>query len=109
MNESANFEALTLDSISPAQVNIFELGASYLQLVKLLRLDGHPTFTRPIDPSLYVHRFADRLNLGAKAPAVIATTTKLIQVRRLRRPLGIRAWGLGLIDDCQHHQAECSC
>ncbi len=36
---------------------MFTLGSVYLQLLKLFRLEEHPSFTRPIDPSLYIHRF----------------------------------------------------
>lgn len=37
-----------------------------MQLLRLFRLDEFPTFTKPIDPSLYLHRFVDRLKLGDK-------------------------------------------
>jgi hypothetical protein len=43
------------------QVNVYKLGAVYLQLTKLLRLEDHPCLTRPIDPCLYIHRFAEKL------------------------------------------------
>lgn len=34
--------------------------------MKLLRLEDHPAFTKPIDPSLYIHRFAEKLDFGRK-------------------------------------------
>ena len=42
--------------LPPPQVNVYKLGAVYLQLTKLLRLEDHPCLTRPIDPCLYIHR-----------------------------------------------------
>jgi transcription factor IIIB subunit 2 len=44
-------------------VNVYKLGAVYLQLTKLLRIDDHPSLTRPIDPSLYIHRFVEKLEV----------------------------------------------
>jgi hypothetical protein len=35
----------------------------YLQLTKLLRIEDHPSLTRPIDPSLYIHRFVEKLEV----------------------------------------------
>ena len=37
------------------------------QLIKLFRLEDYPAFTKPVDPSLYLHRFVDRLKFGNKA------------------------------------------
>lgn len=38
-------------------------GAVFLQMLRLLRLDENATFTKPIDPSLFLNRFVDRLRL----------------------------------------------
>ena len=38
----------------------YVLGAVFLQLCQLLRLEQHPIMQRPVDPSLFIHRFADR-------------------------------------------------
>lgn len=48
-------------------MNVYKLGAVYLQLTKLLRIDDHPSLTRPIDPSLYIHRFVEKLDVGTQA------------------------------------------
>ena len=37
-----------------------------LQLLRVFCLEDYPAFTRPIDPSLYLHRFVDRLKFGNK-------------------------------------------
>ena len=60
------------------QVNLYLLGAVYIQLVKLLRLEEHPSFIRPVDPSLYIHRFADKLGFGKSMHMVANTTIRII-------------------------------
>lgn len=47
----------------------------YVGLLKLLRLEAHPTFTKPIDPSLYLTRFVDKLNIGEKKKADVSAGT----------------------------------
>eukprot|EP00775_Hariotina_reticulata_P001854 gene1854-2188_t len=54
---------MLIDLSDMLQVNVYKLGAVYLQLAKLLRLEDHPSLTRPIDPSLYIHRFMDKLDV----------------------------------------------
>lgn len=46
---------------------MFTLGAVYIQLLRVLRLEDHPTFAKPADPSLFIHRFCAKLGLGAQA------------------------------------------
>ncbi|KAJ8565767.1 hypothetical protein K7X08_008343 [Anisodus acutangulus] len=36
------------------------LGAVFLQLCKILSLEEHPIVQKPVDPSLFIHRFTDR-------------------------------------------------
>ncbi|RVW34857.1 Transcription factor IIIB 70 kDa subunit [Vitis vinifera] len=36
----------------------YVLGAVFLQLCKLLSLEEHPIVQKPVDPSLFIHRFA---------------------------------------------------
>lgn len=47
-------------------MNVFVLGGVYLQLVELLRLTNSPALSKPVDPSLYLHRFTEALPLGDK-------------------------------------------
>jgi hypothetical protein len=49
---------------TPTQVNVFVLGGVYLQLVELLRLTNSPALSKPVDPSLFLHRFTEALPLG---------------------------------------------
>jgi hypothetical protein len=48
------------------------------QLLRLFRLDEFPNFTKPIDPSLYLHRFVDRLKLGDKKVVRTRKVNKLM-------------------------------
>ncbi|KNA25564.1 hypothetical protein SOVF_005580 isoform B [Spinacia oleracea] len=40
------------------RVNVYVLGAVFLQLCKVLHLQEHPIVQKPVDPSLFIHRFA---------------------------------------------------
>ncbi|XP_062161216.1 uncharacterized protein LOC133868359 isoform X1 [Alnus glutinosa] len=42
-------------------INVYVLGAVFLQLCQLLSLGEHPTIVKPVDPSLYIPRFAEKL------------------------------------------------
>jgi len=44
----------------------YELGGVYLQLCEVLRLDNHPIVKKPIDPSLYLHKYT-----SSKYPASV--------------------------------------
>eukprot|EP00252_Welwitschia_mirabilis_P026349 TRINITY_DN8639_c0_g1_i1.p1 TRINITY_DN8639_c0_g1~~TRINITY_DN8639_c0_g1_i1.p1 ORF type:complete len:666 (+),score=178.80 TRINITY_DN8639_c0_g1_i1:307-2304(+) len=52
---------LLIDFSDVLQINVYVLGAVFLQLCKLMRLEQHPIVQKPVDPSLFIHRFADRL------------------------------------------------
>lgn len=100
----------------PPQVNVFSLGAVYVQLLRLLRLEDHPTFAAPSDPSLFLSRFCDKLKLGPPEPngdpcpmsrAVNTTATRLISAMKRdwmqtgRRPSGV--CGAALFLACHIH------
>lgn len=38
----------------------YVLGAVFLQLCQLLRLEEHPIVQKPTDPSLFIHRYTER-------------------------------------------------
>jgi transcription factor IIIB subunit 2 len=86
---------LLIDFSDALQVNVFTLGAVFLQLAKLLRVADHPTFAKPVDPSLYIHRFADRLDFGRSMHSVANTALRLVAsmkrdwIQTGRRPSGI--------------------
>eukprot|EP00873_Tetraselmis_striata_P036499 jgi/Tetstr1/456763/TSEL_043460.t1 len=86
---------MMIDFSDTLQINIFTLGVVFLQLCQLLRLQDHPVLTRPVDPSLYIHRFADRLSFGKKIHVVVNTAIRLVASMKRdwmqtgRRPAGI--------------------
>jgi hypothetical protein len=49
----------------------YVLGAVFLQLCQLLRLEQHPVMQKPVDPSLFIHRFADRRFSSLHLPQVV--------------------------------------
>jgi transcription factor IIIB 90 kDa subunit len=71
-------------------VNVFELGHTYLQLVRTLNLR-----LPPIDPSHHISRFAALLEFGEETPRVAVDATRLVArmdrdwLARGRRPSGI--------------------
>ncbi|GAB2293894.1 hypothetical protein Dimus_028106 [Dionaea muscipula] len=42
------------------RVNVYVLGGVFLQLCKVLRLEEHPIVQKPVDPSLFMHRFTNK-------------------------------------------------
>lgn len=88
---------LLIDFSDALQVNVFTLGAVFLQLAKLLRLEEHPLFSKPVDPSLYIHRFADRMNFPSREVMnrVAGTAMRLVAsmkrdwIQTGRRPSGV--------------------
>ncbi|GFP99450.1 transcription factor iiib 70 kDa subunit [Phtheirospermum japonicum] len=51
---------LLIDFSEHLRINVYVLGAVFLQLCKLLSLEEHPIIQKPVDPSLFIHRFTDR-------------------------------------------------
>ncbi|GBG62695.1 hypothetical protein CBR_g31712 [Chara braunii] len=86
---------LLIDFSDMLQINVYVLGAVFLQLAQLLRLDEHPIMQKPTDPSLFIHRFADKLDLGKKMHAVANTALRLVASMKRdwmntgRKPSGI--------------------
>lgn len=52
---------LLIDFAEYLNINVYVLGAVFLQLCELLRLQEHPIVQKPVDPSLFIHRFANSL------------------------------------------------
>ncbi|KAG5627116.1 hypothetical protein H5410_012334 [Solanum commersonii] len=57
---------LLIDFSEYLRINVYVLGAVFLQLCKILHLEDHPIVQKPVDPSLFIHRFTDRLFGGRK-------------------------------------------
>lgn len=83
---------LLIDFSDALQVNIYILGKSFLQFIRLLNLK-----LPIIDPSLYIHRFALRLEVGEKINSVITIALRIVTRMKKdwivmgRRPDGICA------------------
>ena len=86
---------MLIDFSDVLQTNVYILGGVFLQLCRLLRLEQHPLMQKPIDPSLFIHRFADKLNLGRRMHTVANTALRLVASMKRdwmqtgRRPNGI--------------------
>lgn len=86
---------MLIDFSDVVQTNVYVLGAVFLQLCRLLRLEQHPLISKPIDPSLFIHRFADKLNFGRRMHAVANTALRLVASMKRdwmqtgRRPSGV--------------------
>ncbi|GLC54447.1 hypothetical protein PLESTB_000864600 [Pleodorina starrii] len=88
---------MLIDFSDHLSVNVYTLGGVFLSMLRLLRLDEHATFTKPIDPSLFMNRFVDRLRLPTQElkTKIGNTATRLVQSMKRdwmltgRRPNGI--------------------
>ncbi|KAG1826262.1 cyclin-like protein [Suillus subaureus] len=86
--ETRNY--MLIDFSDLLQVNVFELGHIYLQLVQILNLK-----LPLVDPSHYISRFAALLEFGEETHKVATDAVRLVQrfdrdwVTRGRRPAGI--------------------
>ncbi|WOL01895.1 transcription factor IIIB [Canna indica] len=68
---------LLIDFSDYLQINVYVLGAVFLQLCKTLSLSEHPIVQKLVDPSLFIHRFTERL-LGKKNNAVSETALRIV-------------------------------
>ncbi|CAM9223345.1 unnamed protein product [Ectocarpus fasciculatus] len=87
-----NSPHLLIDFSDVLQVNVYVIGQCFLQLLRLLSL------RLPIvDPSLFIHRFAARMDLGTSAGPVALTAMRTITrmkkdwINTGRRPDGVCA------------------
>ncbi|KAF5468074.1 hypothetical protein F2P56_012255 [Juglans regia] len=72
----------------------YVLGAVFLQLCQLLSLGEHPTIVKPVDPSLYIPRFAEKLlkerNMKVCGTALhIIASMKRDWIQTGRKPSGL--------------------
>ncbi|KAG6645375.1 transcription factor IIIB 90 kDa subunit-like isoform X1 [Carya illinoinensis] len=75
-------------------INVYVLGAVFLQLCQLLSLGEHPTIVKPVDPSLYIPRFAEKLlkerNMKVCSTALhIIASMKRDWIQTGRKPSGL--------------------
>jgi transcription initiation factor TFIIIB Brf1 subunit/transcription initiation factor TFIIB len=94
---------MLIDFAENLQTDVYELGSVFLKFCKLqcIKLD-------PIDPSLYIHRFAGSLEFGDKTNAVATTAIRVVAnmnrewMTTGRRPAGI--CGAGLLIAAKMHR-----
>lgn len=60
-------------------------GAVFLHLCKELKMENHPLINSPVDPSLFIHRFADKLNFPSKPITQKVSATALRLVSNMKR------------------------
>lgn len=83
---------LSAKANADVQINVYELGATYLKLRQALNLDR---VLPEIDPAVYNIRFANRLDFGNKATMVATDASRLVKrfqadwMTAGRRPAGI--------------------
>lgn len=86
---------LLIDFSDALQINVYVLGKSFLQFAKVLTLN-----LPVVDPSLYIHRYATRLELGEQVNSVVTASLRIITrlkkdwISTGRRPDGICAVAL---------------
>ncbi|KAF8670995.1 hypothetical protein HU200_050271 [Digitaria exilis] len=68
---------LLIDFSDYLQISVYVLGAVFLQLCQILLLADHPVVQKLIDPSLFIHRFTDRL-LPRRDNAVTDTALRIV-------------------------------
>lgn len=68
---------LLIDFSDYLEINVYVLGAVFLQLCKTLSLADHPIIQKLVDPSLFIHRFTERL-LGRRHNAVSETALRIV-------------------------------
>ncbi|WJX29651.1 hypothetical protein P8452_18267 [Trifolium repens] len=64
------------------RTNVYALGAVFLQLCKLLRLQNHPIVQKPVDPSLFISKFTNNL---LKQRNLAVSNTALNIIVRMKR------------------------
>ena len=78
-----------------------------MDLIRRLRLENHHAIGKPVDPSLYIHRFADHLDLGPDRKEITNTALRLVAsmkrdwIQTGRRPGGV--CGAALYLACRIH------
>jgi transcription factor IIIB subunit 2 len=81
---------MLVDFSDALQTNLYELGAVFLRFCRLLNLR-----LPVVDPSLYIHRFASKLDFGDSTHSVAMTALRLVSRMKRdwmstgRRPAGI--------------------
>ncbi|KAF7819238.1 transcription factor IIIB 90 kDa subunit-like isoform X1 [Senna tora] len=73
---------LLIDFSNYLRTNVYVLGAVFLQLCKVLRLEEHPIVQKPVDPSLFIFKYTNNL---LKQRNMVVTETALSIVASMKR------------------------
>ncbi|XP_061356758.1 uncharacterized protein LOC133301158 isoform X2 [Gastrolobium bilobum] len=68
---------LLIDFSNYLRTNVYVLGAVFLQLCKVLRLEEHPIVQKPVDPSLFIYKYTNNL-LNQRSVLVSETALSII-------------------------------
>lgn len=85
---------LLIDFSDYLQISVYVLGAVFLQLCQVLLLSNHPFVQKLIDPSLFIHRFTERLlgrrnNEASETALRILASMKRDWMQTGRKPSGL--------------------
>ncbi|XP_057506801.1 uncharacterized protein LOC130789994 isoform X1 [Actinidia eriantha] len=102
---------LLIDFSSCLNINVYVLGAVFLQLCQLLSLQEHPIVQSPVDPSLFIGRFTSELlgldNLMVSKTALnIIASMKRDWMQTGRKPSGL--CGAAVYISALSHGVNCS-
>ncbi|XP_028766914.1 transcription factor IIIB 90 kDa subunit-like isoform X1 [Neltuma alba] len=73
---------LLIDFSNYLRTNVYVLGAVFLQLCKVLRLEEHPIVQKPVDPSLFIFKYTRNL---LNQRNIIVTETALSIIASMKR------------------------
>lgn len=102
---------LLIDFSICLSINVYVLGAVFLQLCKLLSLQEHPIVQKPVDPSLFIDRFTSKL-VGGNNMKVSRTALNIIASMKRdwmqtgRKPSGL--CGAAVYISALSHGLKCS-
>ncbi|XP_065852522.1 transcription factor IIIB 60 kDa subunit-like isoform X2 [Euphorbia lathyris] len=102
---------LLIDFSNYLRINIYVLGAVFLQLCKVLNLTEHPICQKLLDPSIFIHKYTASLSGGKNKDISDAALTIIASMNRDwmqtgRRPSGL--WGAALYISALSHGLNCS-
>ncbi|CAD7934988.1 unnamed protein product [Amoebophrya sp. A120] len=100
---------LLIDFSDACEFTVRDIGQTYIKLVAILQYD-ELVAVPIVDPSLFMERFAHKLDLGDRVSDVATTACRLVQqmkrdwLQEGRRPTGL--CGAALLVACRWHQFE---
>ncbi|XP_027353374.1 transcription factor IIIB 90 kDa subunit isoform X2 [Abrus precatorius] len=103
---------LLIDFSNYLRTNVYVLGAVFLQLCEVLRLGEHPIVQKPIDPSLFIHKYTNNLikhggsKLVSDTALSIVASMKRDWMQTGRKPSGL--CGAALYISALAHGFKCS-